>query len=374
MRILFVHQNIQGSDAECVESQEMVKALLEIGHRVGVLFAGSESATPPRIEGAELLRVSQRLNHRAIGRLIQRFSPDIAHIKSLWTPLHAVAGAALRSLGIPYVIEPGGHLNPYLLENRFGGRRMRPHQRLARMAYQRLVDLPLCRKAAGLRALSQWEADSLQPVLNIPVRIIPLGINEEWISEPGPPNPRGAPLRVNYLGRLDISQKGLDLVLDALALLSDQGFRELITVRIAGPDLAGSAQSLRDVIQDRALNAVVEGPHFGEAKTEFFRQTDLFLHLSRLEEMAKLAREAIAAGVPVLASRESNFGDWVEQEGSGFVAELNPNAIAQPLIACIKNPDLLARARVSAVRHSRKYSWSAVRQELTRFYEDLTGR
>jgi glycosyltransferase involved in cell wall biosynthesis len=377
MRVLFVHQNIEAAGAEAAESRETIKSLLNCGCYVGLLYTGSSNPQLPGIECADFLVTdgTKQGDKRYIRKLITRFQPNIAHIKSLWTPFHARSASVLRQLNVPYIVEPGGHLNPYLLSHRFGGKKMQPHQKLARLLYHQFVDLPLCRQASGIRALSNWEAEIMQPMVRNQIKTIPLGFNREWITcerlKADFPS-KDQPLRLNYLGRLDIAQKGLDLVLEAMKIIQKLNFEHRFRVRLSGPDVCGSTNRLHQIIEGFGLkNVVIESGCFGEAKLDFFRCTDIFLHLSRIEEMAKLAREAIGAGVPVMASLESNFGDWVRKEESGLVVGLNPQSVAKQLIALSEKPSLIKEMASKTLKHASEYSWDLIGAELTEFYTAL---
>jgi glycosyltransferase involved in cell wall biosynthesis len=377
MRIVFIHRNIETAGAEPAEARQMIKTLLRQGHTVGVLYVSPEKTEIAEIAGAQLLHLgpSDRHNKRHLLETIERFRPQIGHIKSLWTPFHAFAASALQKLKIPYIVEPGGHLHHYVLRHRFAGKKTNIYHNLRKAFYQKFVDLPLCRKAAGIRALSEFEAKDFQKRFGLASKVIPLGFNPEWVTgqrlKAAFPE-KDKPLRVNYLGRLDIPQKGLDLVIKSMAILRKRGLDHFFTVRISGPDVCGSTEKLRQMINEHDLqNIKIESGCFGEEKNEFFRNTDIFLHLSRMEEMAKLAREATGAGVPVLASLESNYGDWIQKEGSGLAASLEEEAIIEKLSMCVEKRSLIKELSSNAWIHANKYSWDFVIGQLVDFYKSI---
>lgn len=378
MRVLFVHQGIEGTIGEAVESREIIKSLLGQDCQVSVLYIGNISPELPDIHLADLQCVtwSKRKDKDHIRQLITQSCPDIAHIKCLWTPFHARTASVLRQLHIPYIVEPGGHLNPYLRNHRFGGKKMTLYHKLMRLIYHRFIDLPLCRKAEGIRTLSPWEASSIRPLVHNLVETIPLGFNSEWVTsvrlESPFPTTSSQPLRVNFLGRLDISQKGLDLVLSAMSEIQKKGFSHRFQVRLSGPSLQDSSHRLQEIIKHLGLNnTIVEKGCFGEDKLAFFRSTDVFLHMSRLEETAKLAREATGAGIPVMASFESNYGDWLLKENSGVTADLTPHSIAHQLMDLSEHPERLHRMSINAVKHATKHSWHSLATQLISFYERI---
>lgn len=103
-----------------------------------------------------------------------------------------------------------------------------------------------------------------------------------------------------FLGRL-VSDKGCDLLLDALALLHDQGLRPSLTIIGSGPEQS----VLEDQVQRLHLESQVRfaGPQSGEELVRMLNQHRIMVVPSRWNEpFGIVALEGIACGCVVIGS------------------------------------------------------------------------
>jgi glycosyltransferase involved in cell wall biosynthesis len=129
-------------------------------------------------------------------------------------------------------------------------------------------------------------------------------------------------LRLLYLGRLD-PIKGIENLVSACTLLNN-GSRMSWSLTIAGTGEAGYAEDLRRLVQENGLNDSVSmvGQVKGKRKRELFEQSDLLVLPSHQESFGMVAAEALAAGLPVIASKwtpwnrleEIGCGLWVDND------------------------------------------------------------
>lgn len=374
MKILFVHQNLTGTTGESVEAKETIQSLLRHGLTVGALYRRYNEEAIQCSSSNYIDLGCTNLSLREIRSKIEKFSPQIGHIKSCWTPFHAKAAWALRNKDVPYVLEPGGHFLPVHFTTRFAERKFGLKQKILKHAYRVLVDAPMLRGAATVRALSDYEASGIKENYGSNCFPLPLGINKEYyISNPSVRNPSSSEkIRFLFVGRLDIFQKGLDLILNASLLLNDSGMSESYEVILAGPALNGSDTRLDRRIKELNLrNIRLHPPIRGQAKIDLFLDSHVFLHPSRFEEMAKVPREVVATGLPVIASRESNYGDWAEKEGFGLATSLNAQALAKCMETFIVKRETTQSCSAAAIDFAERSSWDAISSQLLPEYQKL---
>src|SRR5206468_2231239 len=120
-----------------------------------------------------------------------------------------------------------------------------------------------------------------------------------------------------FLGRFAIAHKGLDRLVRAFERAA--GPRDRLT--LAGKDFRGGLAPLRRLVEASPIRdrITIEGPAFGAAKYELFQRADVFVHLSRWEGLPLTIVEALAFGVPVLVSPETNAGEYVAAYDAGWV-------------------------------------------------------
>jgi len=115
----------------------------------------------------------------------------------------------------------------------------------------------------------------------------------EW---PVKPAPQKVPI-MGTLGRLH-GNKGLDTALAAMVRLKSSGCR--IKLKIAGDGPERSA--LEQIVHKTGLSDRVTFTGWIDNPSSFLQGLDLFLQPSRIEPFGLVVAEAMAAGVPVLAS------------------------------------------------------------------------
>jgi glycosyltransferase involved in cell wall biosynthesis len=128
------------------------------------------------------------------------------------------------------------------------------------------------------------------------------------------------PRVVGHLGAFT-SEKGQDIAIEAARLLPDVRFI-----------LAGDGPMREDLRRRAPKN--VEFPGFLQDTSAFFEQIDLFIMPSRSEAWGLAAIEAIAHGVPVIASDIQGLAEIVESGKSGWlVPPDDPSALARAIAA-----------------------------------------
>lgn len=151
-----------------------------------------------------------------------------------------------------------------------------------------------------------------------------------------------------FVGRL-VSDKGLDLLVEALGQLAGRGVRPRLTVVGEGPERERCQRRAGEL----ALDAQVEfrGALSGEELVASYRRHRILVVPSRYREpFGVVALEGIACGCAVIASEGGGLADAV-----GPCGRLFPNgdvaALATAIERLLADPAELARCRVGAADH-----------------------
>jgi glycosyltransferase involved in cell wall biosynthesis len=107
-------------------------------------------------------------------------------------------------------------------------------------------------------------------------------------------------------------------------------------------------------------------------KAELYRSHHLFVLPSLVEGFGLVYLEALAAGLPILASSNSGAPDVISHGVQGFIVQAGvADAIRDVIDACLSDPSLLPRMSSSAFSLSRSLTWSrfreGIRQSLVEF-------
>ena len=149
---------------------------------------------------------------------------------------------------------------------------------------------------------------------------------------------------------------------------------------IAGRGLQGgeSPESIMQRAHALGVAHAVRCPGWvdGEKKQRVLREADLFVLPSYCEGLPIALLEAMARGMPVIATRVGGIPDMIEHGVNGLLVEPGaPEALARSIVALLTDEPLRARLRQAAHRDARnRYSTEAVVDELARLYGELGVR
>jgi len=260
-----------------------------------------------------------------------------------------------------------------MLTTRFGGKKNFFFHKYKKQFYHLIFDRLLIKNAKGIHALSNYEAELAMNKNKTKIIVAPNGVDPEWLN----PNQKNQhkklslPINFLFLGRLDIYQKGLDIILEAFSKLSNTKYKNDFQLKIVGPTINDSKNYLINRSEKlKICNIEFLGPKFGLEKHRLFEETDFFLHLSRYEGMARAAREALAYGLPLIASRESNFGDWVQHYNFGITSELNPNILFKQIVNLIESFRDIPYSEFinNGLDYCHSYTWNSVAEKIINGY------
>lgn len=161
------------------------------------------------------------------------------------------------------------------------------------------------------------------------------------------------PLRVLFLGSL-IPRKGIREMLEAAELLRG----EPVEFFIVGPSGEGLGITA-------AANPKIHwtGPVSRQKVAEFYRQADLFILPTHSDGFGLTQLEAMAWGLPVIASR--HCGEVVSDRVNGLVLpDVSAEAIAQSIAWCAEHPEALPSMSLEAKANINAYGTGRVIAQL----------
>ena len=171
---------------------------------------------------------------------------------------------------------------------------------------------------------------------------------------------------VLFLGRINW-KKGLDRLIDAMAHVP------AVRLIVAGNDEEGYQPALESIARRSGVSdrLIVTGPVHGADKMALIDGARALVLPSYSENFGNVVLEAMAAGRPVIVSREVGLADLVRESGGGLVTDAAPehlgDAIAE-LSNDVRAGDAMGqRGRTAASR----YSWDSVAAQMETLYESV---
>lgn len=218
----------------------------------------------------------------------------------------------------------------------------------------------------ALIALSESGREDLRQHAGCPVYTLP-----NMIDVPAPyarPAWRTPPV-VGAMGRI-APIKGFDLLLEATALLRDRGIDIALRIGGDGPARAALAeQAERLGIADR-----VTWVGWVEDKRAFFDTLDLFCLSSRSETFPITLLEAMAHGLPAIAT-DCGGPATIVTEGTGLLAPISAEGIAAALAQALADPAAAQRMGIAAQANAaQQYARPAVAAALGRIAAEVVAQ
>jgi len=278
--------------------------------------------------------------------MVPRFKPN-ATLAFFGVPSGAIAWLLKRVFGIPYIVSLRGGDVPGFRPYDF----QRYHKILSPFLHLIWKDASaIVANSNGLRAL----ANVFDARFEIP--IIPNGVNlQEYAAEVR----AWSPPRLLSVGRL-VHQKGLDLAMHALAELKDLEWEWCIAGD--GPQINVLISLANELgIQDRIT---FPGWRSHAELVECYKGSNLFLFPSRHEGMPNVVLEAMASGLPVVASRIAGNEELVLDGETGL---LFPSEDVESLCVALRkllidNSQRQKMGNASRRRVEALYSWENTAQ------------
>jgi glycosyltransferase involved in cell wall biosynthesis len=154
-----------------------------------------------------------------------------------------------------------------------------------------------------------------------------------------------------FVGRLS-REKGLMDLMEAWRVLRASGARDSVLL-VAGPDMDGHPWNVgpaaREFVERHQLGSSVRFLGSIDPVDPLLRAADLLVQPSHFEALGLSAVEALASGVPVLASAVGGLLDFVIDDDNGKLCPANdPSALATCLRALIDDTGLRQRLAMRA--------------------------
>ena len=200
-------------------------------------------------------------------------------------------------------------------------------------------------------------------------QIIPNGIRLPGWDRRRADRVLGRPVRLLFVGRADEPRKGFGVLLGALRRLeaSGPGDFELTAVGPGSEEWRGRAEGLPVRLAGR-LNEAELAAEYGAA--------DLCVVPSLGgESFGRVALEALAYGVPIVASRIRGYADWLAGAGVGRLVEpRDADALAEALRAVAQAPVIHAAWARRGPEVAAGYGWDVIAKRVMEVYASARSK
>lgn len=290
--------------------------------------------------------------------------PDLVHIGTAYGASfmkHSAMVCLARLFLVPVVIQPHCSFHKLIPEY---------------PSFWKTYVLYIFRLCVGVIIISkEWEVlSSLIP--NIMIHYIPNAIDvKPYRRIPRPRENINEVVNILYLGHIT-KEKGIFDLVHAVAKINNNYNGVLFSVNIVGESLyKEELDSVKELIKSNDLQGSIKvfEPEYGAKKIDRFASTDIYVLPTYHEGMPMSIIEAMAAGLPIVASNVGGIPDLVDDQETGLL--INPgdvHALSTALFELLGSHEKrLAMGAVGRKKAIEKYNIQRTVDELVMFYQGI---
>ena len=179
---------------------------------------------------------------------------------------------------------------------------------------------------------------------------------------------------VLYAGRLE-PLKGIDIAIEAVSKLDTH---EIVNLTVVGGDSTSEdiVLELKSLAGSLGISERVKfiGSISQSELADYYRAADVLIFPSYYESFGLVALEAMASGIPVVASRVGGLMDLIKNGEAGYLVPFRcAESFAEKLEVILANPSLQEAMGKSANAIAMKCGWEDVAKNLAKFYMSLSS-
>lgn len=204
------------------------------------------------------------------------------------------------------------------------------------------------------------------------IKVISNGVDTE-LFYPDKNKKSGDEIQLLFISRL-MPQKGIDVLIKACDILNKRGITNFKLTIVGEGHLKGLMFSLIDKYNLRKkINYL--GWKDLEELPKIYRTADIFILPSVMEGMSSVVLQAMASGLPIIASRVKGFEEVLEENINGLFAEYdNPGQFANALEKLIESPESREKMSQKSIEKSKQFSWETIAKQYLELYEKSLNR
>lgn len=283
--------------------------------------------------------------------------PDLVVFEGLYFKEYVSFSKELKQASIPYIIVPRSSLTYQALHN---------HARIKKWFAHKLMFDRFIKNTWRIQYLTQKEAGDSAKYKGISYYILPNGVN---LPESVKTSFSSDGIHAVFIGRLDMYQKGLDLLLQAIEQCQDPLRKAHFSLSIYGPQRYDHVL-IKQWITDYGIADIVQvcDEITGEEKKRVLLQSDLFVLTSRFEGHPMGLLEALSYGLPCMVTPGSNMFDEVRNHQAGWTCEEDTESIKETLLSIISHTASFSEKGTHARELAKAYNWDVIAQ---RFHTEV---
>ncbi len=355
MKTFFYLKHFPLYDSPCSEGVSkavhgLASGLVSIGQSVTILSEGPASGHRRSEFGYDIRTFSAPNTHPSIHispALVSYLQTEINEddrviLNGIFHRSVAAMARLLKRYRIPYIVAPHDPYHPAIFQKK----------KWLKNIYWYLQEAPMLKNAWAVQILDPRHQQYLrQRGIQTKTIALPNGFDSSDVRPESELQWRhqGIP-RIYFLGRFDTHNKGLDLLLAAVAEVLEH---LKIQVTLQGPEWGDRAalesQAKRLGIQDQVTFL---DPDYQSSPIQLMMNNDIFCVPSRFEGFSLSALEAMLAGRVILISEVAGLASYVNESSAGLVVQPTVESIRDGILELLKCRDRWPSMGLSGRRYA----------------------
>jgi glycosyltransferase involved in cell wall biosynthesis len=335
----------------------MAEHLAQRAHEVHVITSLDEGLPEESSEKGFYIHRLPRTKIRVAGalifwtdiiRTIRKVSPEVVHAQSLGIAIPALISKMI--LKIPYVVWGQGS-DIYLPD-----------------WFTKLTSKTIMKNANSVIALTGDMKRTMQAIYDRNIVVVPNGIDlKEYTGDPSVQKVKGDEKRILFVGRLH-PVKGVRYLLQAMKIVYEK-MPDAKLILVGDGEEREHLETLTDNLGIReCVEFAGRVPH--ERVQDYMNQAEVFVLPSLSEGFPVTILEAMACGLPVVATRVGGLPDVIEDGVHGYLVRTKEsNEIAETLLKLLQDEQLWETISKTNKQKINEYSWERVALALEKIYQ-----
>ncbi len=188
-----------------------------------------------------------------------------------------------------------------------------------------------------------------------------------------------------FVGRIE-HLKGLDVLIEAIGIMRQneilKDYPFCLAIIGGEPDESAEYENIelsriKALTEKHGLSDLVTflGKRNQESLPYYYSAAEAVVVPSQYESFGMVALEAMACGIPVVASQIGGLAYLVQDGVTGYTVPVDePVELANRLTLLLRDQDLRNRMGKQAVQVAREYAWDKIASKLLGVYDELLGK